>query len=464
MPWQKWFLIHALELLPGPDQVFRFRTVLLLVARQNGKTSLMVMLILWRLFTDGAPMIIGAAQNLDVAEETWDRVVEIAEAIPELESEIAKIGNVNGKKFIRLDGRERYRPQAANRRGGRGWSGDMILLDELREHQTWDAWAAISKTTIARDRAQVYGASNAGDAASIVLRHLRKMAIESIEGRAPDAFDDDISDDEISEFLAEGTIGLFEWSAAPDRGRWNKDGWYQANPALGWTIKESAIAAAAGTDPESIFRTEVLCQFVDSSGSGPFPDGRWEEMSEPKVVRNPDLPAGYCIDVSHDRKMTYVNLTFYDSDPEPRLRGEIVAMRAGTDWVIPWLKSDERKVKPRLLTMQTNGAPVSSLIPDFEEAGLEVVEWAGTDLGRASGMAFDELVQGTVTHGVQPVLDIAANTARVKPAGDGWLIDRKNSPEDAAPLVAWVGGIWLVRVHGNDNAESVYETRGPLTF
>ena len=36
----------------------------------------------------------------------------------------------------------------------------------------------------------------------------------------------------------------------------------QANPALGYTITEEAIASALSTDPETIFRTEVLCQHV----------------------------------------------------------------------------------------------------------------------------------------------------------------------------------------------------------
>jgi hypothetical protein len=35
LPWQRWLLIHALELRPGGR--FRFRTVLLLISRQNGK-------------------------------------------------------------------------------------------------------------------------------------------------------------------------------------------------------------------------------------------------------------------------------------------------------------------------------------------------------------------------------------------------------------------------------------------
>jgi hypothetical protein len=35
LPWQQWLVKHALELTP--DGTYRFRTVLVLVARQNGK-------------------------------------------------------------------------------------------------------------------------------------------------------------------------------------------------------------------------------------------------------------------------------------------------------------------------------------------------------------------------------------------------------------------------------------------
>lgn len=464
LPWQKWFLIHALELLPGRDKVFRFRTVLLLVARQNGKTSVLVMLILWRMFTDGARMIIGAAQNLDVAEETWSRVVEIAEAIPELEAEIDKVSTGNGKMFIRLESRERYRPQAANRRGGRGWSGDLILLDELREQQNWDAWAAISKTTMARDRAQVYGVSNAGDAASVVLRHLRKMAIAAINGEPMDGMEE-VDDEDAAEFLREGTIGLFEWSAAEGRGRWDKDGWYEANPALGHTIKESAIASAAGSDPEPIFRTEVLCQQLDTSSGGPFPEGSWAgtKVVKGSFVRDPEAGFVMCLDMSINRQMIHIGIGFFDTEGRPHF--ELAISRPGHEWVVPWLQAPERKVQPTALTFQFRGAPISFIATDLDLAGIPYIEWAGPDLGIASGILFD-WVTASETDTLKlatlrdPRTDIAASTALTKPAGDGWLIDRKSSPEDAAPLVTAAGVAWLLKTHALHNRPSMYEEHG----
>lgn len=474
LEWQRWLLIHALELLPGPDLVFRFRTVLLLVARQNGKSTLLVYLILWRMYQDGARMVLGTAQSVEVAEEAWSKAVEIAEAIPELADEIDKVKEGKGSQLLKLDGGERYRIAAANRRGGRGFTGDLVIFDELREHQTWKAWSAASKTTMARDRAQVWGVSNAGDASSIVLRHLRKVAIAQINGEIADEMPDDLEIDGAS-------IGLFEWSAGTvdgtERGAplsvWDRDGWAQANPSLGHTITETAIAAAAATDTEHDFRTEVLCQFVNTAGSGPFPTGSWQKTRVAKVTRDRNRPATYGIDMSHDRTMVHVVIAFWDT--EGRRRVELAASRAGTEWLLPWLQSTDRAVEPEHVTLQTNGAPVSSLITEFEEAGIELTTWAGPDLARACGLFFDGIRvavaddvelndQGqpklVLTHGDQPALDVAATTARIKALGDGWVIDRRNSTEDAAPLMAAIGAHWLLMTNPAPPARSAYEDRG----
>lgn len=463
LEWQRWFLIHALELLPGVDMVFRFRTVLLLVARQNGKTAVMVALILWRLFNDGARTIVGGAQSLDIAQEPWDLVVRIAESVPELASEIEKVRLAAGRQALILDRGERYKIAAANRRGGRGLAGDCVFLDELREHTNWDAWAAVSKTTMARDRAQVYGVSNAGDLNSVVLRYLRSVAVAFIKGEPVEGHAelDDLD-------LDEAAIGLFEWSAGDDparpgtpRGIRDRAGWVEANPSLGYTITERAIAAATA-EPEWIFRTEVLCQFVNTSTMGPFPAGAWQATSQTTVTRDTARGFAYCVDLSHDRKMAYIAVAFWDT--EGRRRVEIAAARAGTDWIIPWLQSSERKVKVQNVALQANGAPISSILPDLLRAGVAVYEWGGPELARWTGGFYDairsavdeEAPQVVLTHGVQPVLDVAANTAAIQPLADGWVISRKKSPEDSAPLMAAIGAHGML-TSGPVVYESAYE-------
>ncbi|VXC30926.1 conserved hypothetical protein [Microbacterium sp. 8M] len=483
LPWQRALLIRALEL--NPDGTYRFKTVLLLVARQNGKSTLMQVLSLWRMYAEGAPLVIGTAQSLDIAEEQWSGAVEIAEGIPELAELIDHVDRTNGKKALRLDTGERYKVAAASRRGGRGLSGDLVLLDELREHQNWQAWGAVTKTTMARKLAQIWAASNAGDMASVVLRRLRSLAHRALgwpDGK--DGMDDldstgDATDDSTE---ADDSLGIFEWSAAPGRGVWDREGWAEANPSLGYTIDLRSIAAAASTDPEWVFRTEVMCQFVNMLGSGPFPTGAWAAILDTKderaargVTRDVDRVACYGVDMS-ENGMTYVALAFWDT--EGRIRGEIVAHRAGPDWVIPWLKSPLRKVPAKHIAFQRRGAPISALWKDFEDADLEVTPWGDSELAGCHPKVYhlikvaaaDDAPDGEtpeqfrervrISHGVQPALDVAAASAQIKAVGDGgWVIDRKSSPADASPLVAFIAAVGLLLTNpASGETVSAYET------
>lgn len=480
LPWQKSLLIRALEL--NEDGTYRFKTVLLLVARQNGKSTLMQVLSLWRMFADGAPLVIGTAQSLDIAEEQWQGAIELAESVPELDELIEHVDRTNGKKALRLTTGERYKVAAASRRGGRGLSGDLVLLDELREHQNWQAWGAVTKTTLARRHAQIWAASNAGDLASVVLRHLRSLAHRELGW--PDGKDGMLDLPEETE-AADGSLGIFEWSAAPERSVWDRDGWCEANPSLGYTIDERSIAAAASTDPEAVFRTEVMCQFVNTAGIGPFPAGAWENLLDTKdqrlergVVRDTGRTACYGVDMSHDRTMVYVAIAFWDT--EGRIRAEIVAQRAGPDWVIPWLLSPARKVAPEHVAFQRRGAPISSLWKDFEDAGLTVYPWGESELAGWHGKVFDlvkrasddEAPEGEsaeefrarvgFSHGVQPVLDVAASSAEIKAVGDGWVVDRKASPVDASPLLAVIAAVGLLLNNPDQKFVSAYELDGLL--
>lgn len=469
LPWQQWLAIHMLELLPSGK--FRFRTVVLLVARQNGKSTFAQVLALFMMYIRDVPLVLSTAQNLDIAEEVWAGGIEMAQASDDLAPSIKHVSMVNGKKYLDLITGSRWKVQAANRRGGRGLSGDLVMLDELREHQNWDAWGAISKTTMARDNAIIFALSNAGDISSLVLRHLRMQAHKVlgdpdglwVDPTTGEPIKEDVVDLDDEDLPPDDSLAIFEWSAKPGRSMRDRVGWQEANPSLGYTIGERAILSALASDPEWTFRTEILCQWFDGATEGPFPSGAWPASSDAESKLAPSSRVVYCVDTSWDRTMTRIAIAGFREDGAAHV--ELVASRAGSEWVIPWLESPDRAFKPSGVVWQVNGAPVSSLTDDFRKSSLPLIEWAGSDLGRATGKFYDavchlddqERPAPTVFHRPQPALDIAANTALPKAAGDSWLWDRSKSPADISPLVAVTGALWGLLDKEAVVAQSAYE-------
>lgn len=472
-PWQRWLLIHALEL--HPDGSFRFRHLIVLVARQNGKSTLSQIIALYFLFcVPDCRLVLGTAQDLDTAEEVWDGAKEMIDENEELADLTLEPILRNGKKTIRLRNGARYKVKAAGRRSGRGLTGDLIFLDELREHQTWHAWSAITKTTMARPNAQVWCFSNAGDATSVVLRYLRKMAhkalgdpdgINAAEDPASLLEESDLSPEDIEDLAVEDdSLFIAEWSAPPGCSVWNRDGWAQANPSLGYGgFTARAISSSAATDPEGEFRTEVLCQWVDGVLNGPFPAGTWDagidgntpstcrcrgedpNCSHPGATFADDSPLGICVDVSWDRTTAYIGAGGRADDGEEVV--EVIARRPGTEWVVGWFTDPEFPHRKSYRVAIQPSSPAGSLIDDLTDAGIEVVEWKGLNLGRSCADFYDAVKDGRLRHRPAAVLDVPAGVAVTRPLpGDVWVWDRRKSPVDISGLVAVTGALWLSHV------------------
>jgi hypothetical protein len=509
LPWQKWLLIHMLELLP--DNSLRFRTVIVLVARQNGKSTLSQVLGLWFMYVYGIALVLGTAQDLDTAEEVWEGAVNLATETdddenpvrPELHDLVDKVVQVNGKKALVLKTKKRWKVKAANRRAGRGLSGDVIFLDELREHQSWDAWGSITKTTIARAFALILCMSNAGDSTSIVLRHLRKLGHAAVgdpdgivKADEEDPYADEPTDEELEEFdddaaeLLEDleddeTLGIFEWSAKPGRSVHDRDGWCEANPSLGYTIQERTLASAAKTDPEWVFRTECLCQWPGGTLSGPFPPMTWEAGrwapdrptdTPPKIVG----PLKACVVMSHDRKTTSIVVAGRREDGLPQV--EVVAQRAGTAWVRGWFHEDKPTRKRIEQITGRKAGPEGALLKDLESdwtdekgvhhQGLPVHFWAGEDLPGWTGEFYDLVKVGDLDendqpaglrHLPQPALDVAAGNAVTKPSGTRFIWDDQKSPVDISTLIGATGAVGLL-LTAKPPERSVYEDHDLLVL
>lgn len=471
-PWQKWLLIHALEL--DDDGLYRFRTVIVEVARQNGKSLLLVVLALWHLYALGSEEVIGTAQDLTRSEASWAEAVEWAEKVDELEPYLLDVKRGHPKVMTVLyedeaTGEKRecvYRVAAASRRGARGFSGDLVLMDELREHQSWDSWASVTKTMMARPSAQAWAFSNAGDSLSVVLRNLRAQAHRALGWPDGDADAEVLGelDPEVADLIESSDISLgwFEWSAPPNSRRSDMVALAQANPSKDHTeitrncITERALLHAMATDPPYIYDTECRCIWVSTSDGGPFVEGSWLATHDDSARPAEGAKSAICIEISDStrkRERTYIARAALDDAGNPVFG--IWADQVGSDWVLPWLK-ERRDGYSTIILRSGAGTPALSLLDEIEAAELPLEKWGAADVSAAHGQMFDALREGKIRHLAHPGLDMAATSAAIKLQSDGaWVLHSIKSPSDTAPLMAALGAVWGL-AHLPDDRPSIY--------
>ena len=439
------------------------------------ETALSKVISLYFLYQLEVALILGTAQDVSNAEDVWQQVVEMAQENEMLSPEIKHVWFTNGSKRLQLVGGRDYRVRASNRKAGRGKSADLVLLDELREHQTWEAWAALSKTGIARKNSLMWCMSNAGDGTSVVLRHFRLRAHAQLGD--PDGIVKAMGESEPeAEASAESSaLGWFEWSALPDADPRDAHALAQANPSLGYTIELSTLMAAQADDPADVFKTECLCQWVTSTVVPPFPIGAWDAGKDEKSTIAEESPLWFGIDIAADRLHTSIAVCGQRADGAWHV--ELAEYRTGSGWIVKWLQTAAPNYEGGIkIALQSKGAPIASMMDVIAAIdGVEVIECCGKDVAGWCGRLYDavsacdenaETDAVPVYHITQPALDLAANIAVTRPMGDGaWAWDRNKSMEDISPLVAVTmafGAATRVETTKQKVYDSIYEERGVL--
>ena len=353
-PWERWLVIHAGELLP--DGRPRFRKVLVIVARQNGKTHVLVVLSLYWLFVTQVALVLGTSTNLDYAKESWEKAVDLAESIEELAEEIAKGGirRANGEQTLTLSRKvngkavkSRYKIAASNRKGGRSLTVHRLILDELREHDSWDAWNAAYNAMNAVPDGQAFGITNKGDARGIVLQSLRGEAVET----------DEVSGRETIRADGDPRLGLFEWSALQGSDPEDAHALAQANPNLNRhadrgpfladLLTEARRAKRNGGEELAQFLTEIMCIDVPNLDPALSREG-WAAGHVPSDMAHLRDRLALVVDVSTDEQHAALLAAAVEDDG--RVRVEAVKAWYGQDATKQLrrdLRAEVTRVKPR---------------------------------------------------------------------------------------------------------------------
>lgn len=402
-PWQE--LVLEAGLGERPDGKWSALEVGVIVPRQNGKGSILEARELAGLFLFGETLILHSAHEFKTAQEAFRRVLFLVENTPDLDRQVLRVRTSHGEEGIELRNGARLRFVARSGGSARGFSGDLVILDESYRLPA-AAIAALFPTLSARPNPQVWYTTSSPPNVDEASEHIRRT-----RARAE-------SDDP-------GRLAWAEWSCPPEVDPDDPAAWAAANPALGLRIEEEFVATERSTYPEETFLVERLGVWLTSSTASKIPAIKWAAREDRSAAAGGDV--AFALDMPPDRST--VSVAVADR--------EVVELvdQVSPETAVARAQELADRWAPLGFVIDAAG-PAASLVPDLEAAGLRVHVTTARELTSACGRVYDAVLAGELRHRGQPLLNVAVDAAGTRKLGDAWAWSRSSSTVDISPLVA----------------------------
>jgi len=411
MPYQE-FILKQMMMVDKKDQ-YRVKTALLLISRQNGKSHLGRVRVIWGMFYGNEKKHIIMSSNRATALMTFREIAWIIENAPHLKAGTKAIRYANGGERIELLNGATLDLVSDTRDSSRGRTADFLWIDEVREISK-EGYTAAIPTTRARPNSQTFLTSNAGDAFSETLNTLRERALSN----PPKSF------------------ALYEYSAPQYCKITDRNAWALANPALGHTITEETLEEAVATNKIEDTRTELLCQWIDSLQS-PWPHGVLEATSDATL----QIPIGgytvFGFDVSPSRRNASL------------VAGQIMGDgRIGVGILQTWesqVSVDDLKIAAEIKGWADQYRPkmicydkytTQSIAERLSNAGQITQDVSGQQFYQACSDLLDGMVNGRVVHNGQEELIKQMNNCAAKTNDSSWRIVKRKSAGDVSGAIS----------------------------
>jgi phage terminase large subunit-like protein len=416
MPYQEFVLKDMMAV--NAKGSYRRKTSLLLISRQNGKSHLGRVRVIWGMFYGGEKKVIIMSANRATSLMLFREIAWIIESTPELKAMTKAIRYANGGERIELLNGSTLDVISDNSSSPRGRTADFLWIDEIREISE-DGYKAAVPVTRARANAQTFLTSNAGDHFSSVLNGL----VERAKDYPPETF------------------GYYEYSAPQyckidiTSDYFWKSAVAPSNPALGYIITKESIEEAIATNPIEQTRTETLCQWIDSLQS-PWPHGVLEETSDNTLEMAVGAYTVFAFDVSPSRRNG--SLVAGQLLPDGRIGIGILETYSSQ------MAIDELKMaasikawcdiyKPRLVCYDKYAT--QTIADRLSQAGVMTEDVSGQQFYKACGDLLEGLVNHRVVHNGQAELIQQMNNCAAKVNDSAWrIIKRKSAGDISAPI------------------------------
>jgi hypothetical protein len=434
MPHQRYIADVATEIDPDTGY-FAYREVDLSIMRQQGKTALMLGIMIHRLRAFVRNRILYSAQTRNDAR---DRLLE--EFLPAVESGPQDLARqfrarkgLGQESIVCTSTRSRVGIIALREDSGHGPFLDLGLLDEAFSHVDSRIEEAMSPAMLTRLMAQLWVASAAGTEKSTYWNAKRERGRELIERLWG------------SGLTQWPSICYMEWFAPDWMPRDDPATWWFCMPALGHTITEQVVKAELEKlgpdefDRGMLNRTKKSRPPADTN----VPTAEWPECLDADSQLGNEFSLAF--DITPDRKIG--SIVAVGPRPDGLLHTEIVDRRPGTAWMVPRLVELRRRWRPIAIGVDDRG-PAAALLDELAEHGIrkplkaddparsDLVVTNAQEMARACGQFADAVRNGILRHIGQSELDAALAGARTRHLGDTWGWGRRAAEVDISPLVA----------------------------
>ena len=423
MPWQR--LMFTLMLMVGPDGLWSNPDVVLVVPRQNGKSLILLLRVIYGLFVK-KEKILYTTQKWATGYDTYQRLQRIVALVPAWRKQVVKDNLSQGKGYMQLKSGAQVTFATRGPDTGRGMDEvDLVVFDEAY-NLTAAHVSSILPIQLASANPQTIYASSAVNSHEhpngAVLAGLRRAGIAGDPGLL------------YAEFCSPVETNLERTDPKASR---------MANPSFGVIQTDAKIRKAlrAATSPESLigFDTEYL-------GRGDWPGENVELETVEHVI---DLEhfgglvrsrKGFgkqrvlALDMAPGRGS--INIACAARTLDRKIHVEIGYHAPPSPGLIRVVLTLIDRMEPDLFIIDKLSPVFHTLVPELIALGINPYITSAEDMTAACGGFYDAAMDLSLCHTGDPLISDALESATKREMmGGAWAWNRKGNAA-ISPLVA----------------------------
>jgi hypothetical protein len=391
--------------------------VVVFAPRQLGKTEVLLARVLAGLFMFGEELVVYSAHQARTTAQVFRRLKRAIESSPELGGRIARVSNRAGAEMIELESGQRLECAARSTSSGRGFTGDLIVLDEAQELDG-EQLAAILPMLSTRRNPQIWYALSAGSEHSTHLGALRARALARQDPH----------------------VAWIEWSMAEGDRIDDRDVWARCNPAhparISMDYMEREFLALG---PEQFARERLGKSNWPADQTGRFgviSREAWQACEDAEADARAAGKVSFGVAVSRDGRTAAIVACGTGQGGVPVV--EVADWRPGDG--AAW-------VGPRLAELITRHDTDSAAWDDDSLAGqlglagycgrARVVTPKAVDLAGACGAFLFAFEDRLARHTGDVRLSMAVGAAQVRPSRAAWYWDDRGYAAEVLQAATW---------------------------